>query len=274
MGSKAVYAAPLVLDETGNVYGTTYTGGDVQGPCADYGGCGVVYRVDSTGPETVLYSFPGGTLGANPNPFGRIVWGGDGGLYDTNVDGGQYREGTVYRLDGARSTLLHAFTGGADGGQPWAGVIQDPQGNLYGTTAGGGIPCVYYSGCGVVYKIDPSGSETVLYSFTGGADGGLSYAGLVRDPAGNLYGTTLFGGEAGGICDGTCGVVFMLNPSGEETVLYTFTDGADGANPYSSLVMDKDGNLYGTALVGGDLSGCSGGGCGVVFKLTRSAGGK
>jgi uncharacterized repeat protein (TIGR03803 family) len=194
-GLQSFYAAPLALDKAGNVYGTTYAGGDVQGPCAVYGGCGVIYRVDPAGQETLVYSFPGGALGASPSPFGPIISDGEGGLYDTNSDGGQYNFGTVYRLDAGGSTLLHTFTGGADGGQPWAGVIKDSQGNLYGTTAGGGIPCaigINSSGCGVVYKIDPSGSETVLYSFTGGAEGGVSYAGLVRDPAGNLYGTTLF----------------------------------------------------------------------------------
>ena len=126
---------------------------------------------------------------------------------------------------------------------------------------------------GVAYKLDPAGTETVLHTFTGGADGAYPvYAGLVRDDKGNLYGTTLFGGESR-----FGGVVYMLDPAGNETVLHNFTGGADGAYPSSSLVFDEAGNLYGTTNSGGDLTSsngiCAGYGCGVVFELKRVEGG-
>jgi uncharacterized repeat protein (TIGR03803 family) len=161
-------------------------------------------------------------------------------------------------------TVLHAFTGG-DGGEPVAGLLRDGAGNLYGTTRNGGD-----SGAGVVFRVSPNGTETVLYSFTGGADGGYPYAGLIGDAAGNLYGTTPFGGAenfAGCYHPGnqTCGVVFKLTPSGAETVLYTFTGGADGGNPYATLLPDAAGNLYGTTFGGGASV------AGVVFKVSPAA---
>ena len=102
-----------------------------------------------------------------------------------------------------------------------------------------------HSGDGVVFKVDPAGKETVLYSFTGGADGAGPSGDLVRDSDGNLYGTTSGGGPS------NAGVVFKLDPTGKETVLYSFTGGADGANPFAGLIRDEAGNLYGTASAGG-----------------------
>jgi uncharacterized repeat protein (TIGR03803 family) len=145
---------------------------------------------------------------------------------------------------------LHSFTGGADGGYPYAGVIRDSAGNLYGTTISGGA-----AGKGVVYKVDTSGHETVLYSFTGGADGGSPAADLIRDSAGNLYGTTAYFGSA------NAGVVYKLDSAGNETVLYSFTGGADGGTPSGGLIRDAAGNIYGTTYSGGKES------AGVVFKL-------
>ena len=118
-------------------------------------------------------------------------------------------------------------------------LIRDENGNLYGTTwvAGDLSACAGGSntGCGVVFKVDPKGNETVLYTFTGGTDGGQSMAGLVRDEAGNLYSTTNFGGGSG-LSSGT---VFKLDPAGKETVLYGFTGGTDGNTPYAGLVRDN-----------------------------------
>jgi uncharacterized repeat protein (TIGR03803 family) len=122
----------------------------------------------------------------------------------------------------------------------------------------------------VVFKVDPTGHETVLYNFTGGTDGWYPEAPLVRDQQGNLYGTTIFGGDQGTFCAGFCGVVFKLTAAGQETVLYAFTGQADGENPSAGLLRDGNGNLYGTTQSGGDLSCPLGGvlGCGVVFKLS------
>jgi uncharacterized repeat protein (TIGR03803 family) len=137
---------------------------------------------------------------------------------------------------------LYTFQGASDGGYPNA-VVRDAAGNLYGTTISGGVgTCTDgdLSGCGVVFKVTPAGKETVLYSFTGGADGAAPQRGLLL-AKGNLYGTTSGGGTYG------FGTVFEVDENGNETVLYAFTGGADGGNPYSGLVRDAQGNLYGVA---------------------------
>jgi len=137
--------------------------------------------------ETVLYNFDMTTGG---EPYGSLLRDPAGNLYGTALEGGTHGQGVVYELDTAGNyTVLHTFTGGADGGEPQAGVIRDAAANLYGTTSSGGT-----AGGGTVFKLDTSGNETVLYNFTGGADGGSPSAGVIRDAAGNLYGTTFFGG--------------------------------------------------------------------------------
>jgi uncharacterized repeat protein (TIGR03803 family) len=123
------------------------------------------------------------------------------------------------------------------------------------------------SGCGTVFKLNTAGKKTDLYRFTGGADGGNPYSDLIRDAAGNLYSTAYTGGQLGCIGGTGCGVVFKVEPSGKETVLHTFTGGKDGGLSFDGLVSDCAGNLYGTTGYGGDLSGCGGSGCGVVFKI-------
>jgi len=261
-GQPNGYTPPLIRDRAGNLYGTTYLGGDLT--CLFGNGCGVVYKVDQTGKETVLHAFKSIPDGANPGLFGALLRDEVGNLYGTTAGGGNSGWGTVFKLNRAgQETVLYSFTGGADGGAPYAGLIQDQEGNLYGTTGEGGE-----FGWGVAYKLDPAGTETVLHTFAPGADGTYpGYSGLVRDAKGNLYGTTLFGGENG------FGVVYTLDPAGNETVLYNFTGGADGAYPSSSLVFDEAGNLYGTTNSGGDLTSsngiCAGYGCGVVFELKR-----
>lgn len=117
-----------------------------------------------------------------------------------------------------------------------------PISNLYGTAALGGS-AVGESGAGVVFKLDPAGHYTVLYTFTGGADGGSPITGVIRDSAGNLYGTTVYGGKPG--CISGCGVVYKVDTTGQEKVLYSFTGGADGANPYSGLTADSAGTSTG-----------------------------
>jgi uncharacterized repeat protein (TIGR03803 family) len=165
--------------------------------------------------------------GSGPD-YGTLIRDSAGNLYGTTVAGGAAgNNGTVFKLGTAGAeTVLYTFTGGADGGQPYAGLIRDRAGALYGTTFKGGITTgtCFQGGCGVVFKLDMTGAETVLHSFTGGADGGYPNAGLVRDSAGNLYGTALEGGIITGACGvGGCGVVFKLDTSGIETVLYRFT---------------------------------------------------
>jgi uncharacterized repeat protein (TIGR03803 family) len=137
-------------------------------------------------------------------------------------------------------TTLYNFTGGSDGLFPAADLARDRAGNLYGVATRGGS-----GGSGVVFKLSPAGTQTVLYNFTGGVDGAEPNGGLVRDAQGNLYGTTANGGSFGGPCDPFgCGTVFKVTPDGQETVLYTFTGGLDGARPFDTPVLDAHGNLY------------------------------
>jgi uncharacterized repeat protein (TIGR03803 family) len=180
-----------------------------------------------------------------------------------------------------KETVLYNFCAQAnctDGENPAAGVIFDQKRNLYGTTVYGGVVndehCL--DTCGVVFKVTPKGKETVLYTFClqiNCTDGGNPRAGLVFDQKGNLYGTTLYGGVHNGVyCGFGCGVVFKITPEGKYTVLYSFcsqNNCTDGASPYSALVLDQKGNLYGTTWGGGAHSGqyCVIG-CGVVFKIT------
>ena len=143
----------------------------------------------------------------------------------------------------------------------------DGEGNLYGVTEDGGSGGCGV-GCGTVFKVDKLGKTTVLYGFTGGADGGTPSGSLIEDADGNLYGATFWGGNLSGCLTNGCGVLFKLDRFGSETVLYTFSGKADGANPNGGLIRDARGNLYGTAAYGGDSSCYLG--CGTVFKLNTN----
>ena len=207
---------------------------------------------------TVLHSFSGGSDGADPEaPV--IVDATTGNLYGATFSGGsggcQYPGcGTVFEVTSAGiESVLHAFTGPSDGAMP-RGVSRDAKGNLFGTAWGG----AYGEGDGVIFKIDPSGVEGVLYSLKGGADGEDPSSGLVQDPnSGNFYGVTFAGGADNG------GTLYSVTPSGAHTVLYSFGGpGGVGDSPASKPVLDaKTGNLYG-------LLPLSGLGCGVIFQLT------
>ena len=237
-GDGANPSAGLMADPAGNLYGTTADGGA--------SGQGTVFQLDPSGNPTVLYSFTGGD---GSHPRAALIADVAGNLYGTTISGGAIDAGTVFQLTPAGAlNVLHSFTGGGDGALPWAGMIADAAGNLYGTTYGGGA-----SGQGTVFELDPSGTLTVLYSFTGGNDAS-PWAGLIADAAGNLYGTT----EGG---DGP-GEVFQLTPSGAFTVLHNFT-GRDGAIPHGGLILDAAGNLYGTTHNGGASAAYS-----TVFQLT------
>ncbi len=169
----------------------------------------------------------------------RVLPDAAGNLDGTACCGGAYNAGAVFKLDRTtgKETELYSFTGGADGGSSYAGLVRDKAGNLYGTTTGGGI-----YGQGAVFKLDATGQETVLYCFTGGDGRGTPGARLLRDNAGNLYGTTQYGGDLS--CSVSfppgCGVVFKLDPAGKETVLHSFT-GPDGSLSFTGLVRDAAG---------------------------------
>jgi len=230
----------VFADPAGNLYGTSYSGGAYNQ--------GAIYELTATGQETVLYSFTGVLDGDYPRS--GVIRDSAGNLYGTSTGAGsEISSGAAYKLDTAgHLTVLHSFTGGTDGGYPYSGLIADSSGDLYGTTSVGGT-----YGQGTVYKLDEQGFETVLYSFTGGNDGGSPQAGVIRDSSGNLYGTTAYGGND------SSGVLYRLSSQGVETVLYNFTF-QSGSTPTSGVIRDADGNLYGTTADGGNSYG-------VVYKL-------
>lgn len=232
-------AAGLILDTSGRLCGTTELGGST--------GYGTVFAIDAAGKESVLHSFVGAD-GAFPQA--GLMLDVSGNLYGTTLYGGSANGGTVFKIDAAGDlTVLHEFNGGSDGSNPYAGLVRDASGNLYGTTFYGGT-----SGYGTVFKIDTAGKESVLHSFNG-SDGANPEAGLVLDASGNLYGTTLYGGSA------NAGTVFKIIAStSNEIVVHSF-NGNDGANPYAALVMDGSGRFYGTTTLGGSA------GYGTVFEI-------
>jgi uncharacterized repeat protein (TIGR03803 family) len=252
-------AAALSTDGSGHYYGTTTGGGTYEG--------GTVFKLDPDGTEKPIHSFSPKHGGFYPFPALAIDASGD--LCGTDVDGGPRNAGTVFEIvHGGGETMLYAFRGSPkDGAQPTGGVILDLEGNIYGTaSAGGRAGCESNSGCGVAFKLEPGGAETILHFFSAKhGDGGNPVAGLIADGAGNLYGTTESGGgnctldQAYG-----CGTVFELAPGGAETILYSFSkkNGANGAFPLAGLVADSSGNLYGTASGGGTY------GYGTVFEIT------
>jgi len=257
----------LVRDAGGNLYGTTAGGG--TGKCSSLG-CGTAFKLNKAGKQVWSYSFKGGNGYA---PVAGLLRDAAGNLFGTTLYGGDTKCvppegcGTVFRLDkaGRGETVLHKFTGQPDGFFPEALLAEDPAGNLYGTAYVGGS-----YGVGAVFKIDSSGKEKILYSFTGGSDGCYPYPGVILDATGNLYGVALEGGD--GFCNSGYGVVFEVNAAGSATVLHTF-GGSDGANPSSALLFDSKGNLYGTTAYGGSSSGCGDSGCGTVFELSPESGG-
>jgi len=261
-GDGANPYAGLVQDASGELYGTTYGGGA--------SGYGTVFMLDQTGKETVLYSFTG-SGGDGANPYAGLLQDASGNLYGTTYYGGhggagcRHRKptgcGTVFELDTTgKETVLYAFPGtGLHGANPYAGLIQDTKGNLWGTTVYGGRGCPHRKppGCdsGTVFKVDKTGKETVVHTFPGtGNDGAFPYAGLLLDATGNLWGTTV---GAGGWSDG---VVFEMTKSGKELQVWN-PWGQYGTNPYAGLVQDAAGNLYGTNAGGGAY------GYGVVFTI-------
>jgi uncharacterized repeat protein (TIGR03803 family) len=245
-----------VIYKKGNLYGTTFAN-------APSGNLGNVFEITAEGQYKVLYNFgsqPGD--GTGPYDFGGLAFRG-GRLYGTTLDGGATGGwGTVFDLTlKGKEKVLHAFSGQpSDGVYPASGVIFDKAGNLYGTTEEGGPYSNCGGGCGIVYELTKTGEEKVLYSFgSQGEDAIFPNANLTFDKAGNLYGT------AGGGGDDEGGAVFELSSTGVETVLYSFNRlSGDAYLPYSGVVFDKKGNLYGTTFYGGAY------GQGTVFELSST----
>lgn len=263
--------AGVTIDAAGNIYGAASAGATLGGECYPIG-CGTVFRLKHAGLGWVfspLYSFPSWTYGHSP--YGALIRDAGGDIYGTTALGGT-GAGTVFKLTPLPAvpvaanapwteSVLYHFSGGTDGKNPYAGVTLDQAGNLYGTTSYGG------GGSGTVFKLTLSGggwAESVLHTFTGGNDGAEPYAGVVLDEAGNLYGTTPYGGAYG------CGVVFQLTPSGSswnENVLYDFSMDGNGCNPLQGVIFDQAGNLYGTTTMASGNENYA-----TIFELSPSNG--
>lgn len=298
----------LVFDQAGNLYGATADGGSSD--CSPVAGCGTVFQltppVKNGDPwnETVLYTFKGLLYGDGDLPAGGLVMDGEGNLYGTTayggtgnctLAGGAAGCGTVYELSppsvsgGAwTETIIYSFPTAAEGYLPQGDLVFDSQGNLYGATefgGGYGNTCdEFYPNCGTVFELSPPEkqggvwTEQVLHSFAGSGsyvvlgDGAMPNGGLVLDSVGNIYGTTSFGGYAGGSCrtiqEAGCGTVFeLLRPANRsdawtEKVIHRF-EGADGDIPVAGVALDQAGNLYGTASEQGELSN------GLIFELEK-----
>ena len=183
-------------------------------------------------------------------PSGPLTLGADGDFYGVTEEGGAVNGGTVFKLTPkGKVTLLHSFTGNPDGNTPSGTVVFDPAGNLYGTTSSGGS-----QGVGIVFKLAPDGTETVLHSFGGFNDAAVPFSGLIIDKSDNLYGVTPDGGS------NDHGALFKINPTGVETIVFSF-DAMHGQRPLGRLLLDTDGSLYGTTQMGGQFNE------GTVFKL-------
>jgi uncharacterized repeat protein (TIGR03803 family) len=269
-------SAPLVFDAAGNLYGTTANGGLYNN--------GTVFKLTRTSSapwmEQILYSFSGGSDGADPG--NGLTFDASGNIYGTTFQGG-IESGVVFELSPASSgwsfSVLHTFTYGTDGGYPEGTMIFDSEGNLYGTASSGGdASCpVGVDGCGVVFRFTPTASGwsyDVIHTFTG-PDGDIPTGQMAFDASGNLYGLTGVGGDLHG-CDGSgCGAVYEMSPRAGGgwtfSVLHAFLasdsgyEGMGGLVPYG-LVRDASGNLYGATYYGGKDSN------GVVFRLSPSAG--
>jgi uncharacterized repeat protein (TIGR03803 family) len=254
---------PLTMDEQGNLYGTTEQGGAHSLHVAR--GDGIAYKVSPDGTETILYNF-GAYSTDGIQPYSGMVLDANGNLYGTTYIGGVYTAGTIFRLTpGGMETVLHNFANDdTDGGWPRGTLIMDESGNLYGTTTSGGS----VRGGGTVFELTAEGTYQTLHRFGGAGDGDSPLAGVTFDSQGNLYGTTYGGGSGGALGEGT---VFELTPgsngSWQETILYSFTAQAGSCqNPFSNVVFDSNGNLYGTTFNGGT----KGPGWGCAYELSPS----
>lgn len=253
----------VTFDRKGNLDGTTVAGGS-GGSCSG-DGCGVVFQLNPPA-EKVLHDFSAGRDGFGPG--GGVVLDPAGHLYGMTPDGGAYGEGVVYQISRAgrawRERVIHAFTGGKDGGVGSLGLLLPQSGMLYGVTEEGGT----YN-AGTVFRLSPASRAhwklTTLYAFKGAPDAASPYGGLVAGASGQLYGTTYYGGAQG------LGSVFELIPNARgayrERVLYSFRGGSDGSSPTSTLIFGGPSDLFGTTSAGGGT--CD---CGTIFRVDARSG--
>ena len=242
--------AGVVRDAFGNLYGTTGAGGSKH--C--YPGCGTLFKLDRSGRETLLHTF---VYQDGAGPEGPLIADKSGTLYGTTIAaaGGS---GNVFMLDlTGRFRIIHEFAGiPQDGGYPAGELVRDPLGNLYGTTeVGGPFTECNFNGCGTIFRFDAIGNETILYKFTGGADGGEPSGVIVAEGKETYMAPPIL------VVRRTFGTVFKFDRDGSESVLHSFTGEPDGKSPQGGLALDQDGNLYGTTLEGGTWN------LGTVFKI-------
>jgi uncharacterized repeat protein (TIGR03803 family) len=246
------FDSALILDSKGNLYGPAQEGTN---------GGGVLFRLSPKDQEKVMFNFGGCADCTRPKvPEGALLMDASGNLYGATTSGGvrgkgyQCEEGcgTIFKFDtSGKFHVLYSFTGGADGAWPYGPLLEDAAGNLYGVALyGGDLSCPQKPtrGCGTIFKLDKSEKLTVLYTFTGKADGAGPQPGLVTDKAGNFYGAAELGGNSN--CDLGCGTLYKLSKNGKFTVLYSFTGAVDGNYPNGGLVRDSKGNLFGTTGIG------------------------
>jgi uncharacterized repeat protein (TIGR03803 family) len=236
----------VIPGKNGSIYGITYSGGNFS---CNITACGTVFKINHDGDLTLLHAF-GGADGYYPNA--GLVLDASGNVYGTTIWGGAYGCGVVFKVTAAgQESVEYSFAGSADGEYPNAGLVQDAEGNLYGTANQGGA----YN-YGTIFKITAAGEFTVLYSFPGGESGANPYADLTLDQQGNIFGVTAAGGAH------NFGTIFELDASGDEKVLHSFGEEGDGVNP-SGLIIDASGNLYGTTYQSGKYN------YGSVFEVGR-----
>ena len=270
--TEGAYPTGLIQGTDGNFYGTTSIGGANTACDAGLAGCGTVFKLTPSGTLTTLYSFcalPNCTDGWFPQA--ALVQGTDGNFYGTTASGGnfgrnsEYNGGTVFKITsaGVLTTLYNFCSSGAfcnDGWYPAAALIQSTDGNFYGTTEFGGFSlyCYWPNGCGSVFVVTPTGTETTIYSFcvqNNCPDGFNPPGGLVQASDGNFYGTT-FGGTTG------YGTLFGITAGGALTTLHTFDTTDDAKYPRGTLVQASNGNFYGVTSEGGANDQ------GTVFEMT------
>jgi uncharacterized repeat protein (TIGR03803 family) len=259
----------VTLDAAGNIYGTTVVGGQF-GACPE-DGCGVVWKLTNNGgsySQSVIHYFQGG-MEDGYGPGGPLSFDAQGRLYGMTPGGGEFGLGTIFQLTPTLAgpwdeVIIHDFSGGEDGGgASKARLLIEGNGDIYGVATVGGL-----YGVGTVFRLSPAAGGgfdyATLYAFQGAPDGVFPYGGVIRDAAGDLYGTTYYGGTQ------DVGVVYRLtekNGVWTETVLHQFKDGVDGSYPISALVFGDDGALYGTTSSGGA-------GHGTIFQLVLGPGGQ